>query len=140
MGRALQLAAEELSPSRMPSRALPPVFVLVSDGQPTDDFGTGLRAFMAEPWGKKAVRLAIAIGSDADTEVLQRFIGHAEWQPLQANNSADLVEYIRWASTVVLQAASSPASQAPGASAATGVNVPLPQPPPAEQAGPGDVW
>ena len=138
MGRALQLAAEELSVSRMPSRALPPVFVLVSDGAPTDDFDSGLRAFMAEPWGKKAVRLAIAIGADADMKVLQRFIGHAEIQPLRANNSADLVNYIRWASTAVLQAASSPASQAPGA--ATGVNVPLPTPPQAEQVGPLDAW
>ena len=136
MGRALQLAAEELSVSRMPSRALPPVFVLVSDGAPTDDFESGLRAFMARPWGKKAVRLAIAIGADADMEVLQRFIGHAEIQPLQANNSADLVNYIRWASTAVLQAASSPASQAPGA--ATGINVPLPPPPQAERVDPGE--
>ena len=139
MGRALQLAAEELSVSRMPPRALPPVFVLVSDGAPTDDFGSGLQAFMAEPWGKKAVRLAIAIGSDANTEVLQRFIGHEEMQPLQANNSADLVEYIRWASTAVLQAASAPASQAPGASQTPGGNVPLPPPPPG-QVGAGDVW
>jgi uncharacterized protein YegL len=122
----------------MPERALPPVLVLISDGQPTDDFDDGLRALTAEPWGKKAVRLAIAIGEDADTNVLQRFIGHAELQPLRANNAEDLVKYIRWASTAVLQAASAPASQTQAAP--TGVNVPLPPPPQAGPANSNDVW
>lgn len=138
MGRALQLVAEELKIERMPPRALPPVLVLVSDGMPTDDFGTGLGSLMGEPWGKKAVRLSIAIGQDADIDVLQRFIGHAEIQPLQANNAEDLVNYIRWASTAVLQAASSPSSQAPGAP--LGANVPLPPPPPATPSSASDVW
>ena len=138
MGRALLLVTEALKISSMPERALPPVLVLVSDGQPTDDFKGGLQALMAEPWGKKAVRLAIAIGEDADTGVLQDFIGHTEIQPLQANNAEDLVNYIRWASTAVLQAASAPASQA--SSAPAGVNVPLPSPPPPGPADANDVW
>ena len=136
MGRALLLVTEALKVSSMPERALPPVLVLVSDGQPTDDFKGGLQALMAEPWGKKAVRLAIAIGEDEDTGVLRDFIGHAEVQPLQAKNAEDLVNYIRWASTAVLQAASAPASRA--ADAPAGSNVPLPPPP-----GPSDanvVW
>lgn len=138
MGRALVLATEALKTPPMPERALPPVLVLISDGQPTDDFDGGLRALMAEPWGKKAVRLAIAIGEDADTAVLQRFIGHAELQPLRANNSEELVNYIRWASTAVLKAASAPASQTHSAPA--GVNVPLPPPPAAGPVDPNDVW
>ena len=93
---------------------------------------------MAEPWGKKAVRLAIAIGEDADTGVLQRFIGHAEIQPLVANNAEDLVKYIRWASTAVLQAASAPASQT--SDAPPGVNVPLPPAPKADPKDANEVW
>ena len=138
MGRALSLVTEVLRTPPMQERALPPVLVLISDGQPTDDFEGGLRVLMAEPWGKKAVRLAIAIGEDADTGVLQRFIGHSEIQPLVANNAEDLVKYIRWASTAVLQAASAPASQT--SDAPPGVNVPLP---PSPEAGPkdaNDVW
>jgi uncharacterized protein YegL len=95
----------------MSDRALPPVLVLISDGQPTDDFGKGLDALLTEPWGKKAVRVAIAIGDDADLDVLRRFIAHPEIEPLQANNPEALVRHIRWVSTAVLQAASSPASQ-----------------------------
>ena len=111
MGRALKLVAGELKIPPMSDRALPPVLVLISDGQPTDDFGKGLEELLGEPWGKKAVRVAIAIGDDADTEVLRRFIAHPEIEPLQANNPEALVRHIRWVSTAVLQAASSPASQ-----------------------------
>jgi uncharacterized protein YegL len=112
MGKALGLVAEQLKMPPMSERALPPVLVLVSDGQPTDDFESGLRALMDQPWGKKAVRIAIAIGRDADTEVLQRFIGNTELKPLAANSPEALVKHIKWASTAVLKSASSPASGA----------------------------
>ena len=111
MGKALFLVAEQLKMPPMTDRALPPVLVLISDGQPTDDFGSGLRALMNEPWGKKAVRIAIAMGQDSDKDTLQQFIDHPELRPLEANNAETLVRYIKWASTAVLKAASSPASQ-----------------------------
>jgi hypothetical protein len=116
------MVAEQLRIPPMSDRALPPVLVLVSDGQPTDNFNKGLASLMDEPWGKKAVRVAIAIGEDADLEVLRKFIGHAEIEPLQANNPEALVNYIKWVSTAVLQAASSPASQmaAPAPAGAAG--------------------
>ena len=124
MGKALQLVAEQLSEEKMPDRALPPVLVLVSDGQATDDVSAGLRALMAQPWGEKAVRIAIAIGDDADKSVLQRFISHPELEPLQANNAEELVRFIKWASTAVLKAASSPASQPVDAGQPTNVLLP----------------
>ena len=111
MGKALLLLAEQLKMPPMTDRALPPVLVLISDGQPTDDFDTGLRALMNEPWGKKAVRIAIAVGQDADKDTLEKFINHPELRPLEANNAETLVRYIKWASTAVLKAASSPVSQ-----------------------------
>ena len=140
LGRALNMLAEQMRIPPMEDRALPPVLVLISDGCPTDDFQQGLQALMNEPWGKKAVRVAIAIGEDADTEVLQKFIGHPEMQPLQANNPEELVRYIKWVSTAVLKAASSPASQVAGATPG-GLNVPIPTP--VTQSNPssaGDVW
>lgn len=42
MGEALELVAAELRSPPMEQRALPPVLVLISDGQPTDDFEAGL--------------------------------------------------------------------------------------------------
>lgn len=124
MGKALSMVAEQLKIPPMTDRALPPVLVLISDGQPTDSFERGLQELMDQPWGKKAVRIAIAIGSDADYDVLQKFIGHVEIKPLQANNPESLVNYIKWVSTAVLKSASSPASQSAGSPATTNVPVP----------------
>ena len=141
MGKALQLVAEQLDPAVMPEKGLPPVLVLLSDGQPTDDVSVGLRELMAQPWGTKAVRIAIAIGGDANHSVLQRFIGHPELEPLQANNAESLVKYIKWVTTVVVTSASSPASQAQDAGKGTNVHLPpVPAPVPDANVAVDDVW
>ena len=140
MGKALSMVAEELDVSKMGELALPPVLVLISDGQPTDDFKKGLDELLSKPWGKKAVKIAIAIGADADIDKLKEFTDHAEWEPLEANNSEQLVNYIRWASTVVLKSASQPASQT-GEPSHAGPNVPIPQPPSKnDMADADEVW
>jgi uncharacterized protein YegL len=140
MGKALALVAEQLRMPPMEPKALPPVLMMISDGQPTDDFGSGLKKLMAEQWAQKAVRLAIAIGKDADVNVLSKFIGHSELQPLLANNSPALVNYIKWASTVAVKAASSPASQPVGGKIGANNNV-VPIPAPAGAPAPGSaVW
>jgi len=110
LGKAFTEVAEQLSVENMPERSLPPVLVLTSDGQPTDDYKTGLQRLMDQPWGKKAVRIGIAIGQDADIDCLQEFIGNVEFPPLQANNAERLAQLIKWASTAVVDAASSPVS------------------------------
>jgi len=138
MGAALQLVADQLHTPPMEERALPPVLVLISDGQPTDDFEAGLARLMQEPWAQKAVRLAIALGHDADLEVLQQFIGPAPAnqrersarRPLQASNAVSLAQYIQWATTAVVGAASMPTSRM-GDSREEG-NIPLPDLPPTE--------
>jgi uncharacterized protein YegL len=129
MGCAFQMVAGQLRMPPMSDRALPPVLVLLTDGQPTDDATAGLRELLAEPWGKKAVRIAIAIGDDADFGALQKFMDHPELKPLRANNPEQLVKHIKWASTAVLKAASSPASMAVAAESDNRVNVPVPLPP-----------
>ena len=53
MGKALSMVADELKIPPMTPRALPPVLVLISDGQPTDDFDSGLQNLMDQNWGKK---------------------------------------------------------------------------------------
>ncbi len=128
LGHALQMVADELKMPPMPERSLPPVLVLISDGQPTDDYESGIAAIMSQPWGLKAVRLAVAIGNDADLEALQKFIGNPEMKPLQANNPEALVSYIKWASTAVLKAASAPPSQVQGGPGKAA----LPPPPPVD--------
>jgi uncharacterized protein YegL len=100
MGAALELVANELKQFPTDTKRLPPVLVLLTDGQPTDDFKKGLEELMNTPWGKKAVRIAIAIGKDVDLDVLEQFAGNKELV-LEAKNPQLLVKFIKWASTVV---------------------------------------
>lgn len=105
-GAALELLAEEMTPERLPGRILPPVLILVSDGQPTDDFRAGLVKLEAAPLcAAGAVRTAIAIGPDADPQILQLFTGPDGGPPLDARDAGELANRIRWASTVTIQAA-----------------------------------
>jgi uncharacterized protein YegL len=109
MGKALEMLASQLTMPPMPERALPPVLVLLSDGQPTDNYRPALDTLLKLPWGKKSVRIAISIGQDVDDSVLTEFTGSKELV-LQANNPQALVKMIKWASTAVSQV-SAPASR-----------------------------
>ncbi len=109
LGKAFDLLSAQLTIPPMSERALPPVLVLLSDGQPTDDYRKPLEKLLALPWGKKAVRIAIAIGHDADREVLAQFTGNRELV-LEANNPQALVKMIKWASTAAAMV-SAPASR-----------------------------
>jgi uncharacterized protein YegL len=128
--------ADQLRIPPMSDRALPPILVLVSDGQPTDDYARAITELLDLPWGKRAVRIAVAIGEDADHDALRVFVANPEMPVLQANSAETLVNYIKWASTAVLKAASAPASRQ--ASMVTAGNVPTPAPPAASSA--ADVW
>lgn len=55
-----------------------PVVILLSDGGPTDDFDAGLDQLKQNAWFRHATRIAIAIGNDADVDVLKRFSGSIE--------------------------------------------------------------
>ncbi len=139
LGQALRLLADQLTMQHMDQRALPPVLVLLSDGQPTDNFEAGLSALMQAPWGPKTVRLAIAVGDDADHDTLQKFIGHNELRPLQANNPETLVNHIKWVSTAVLGAVSAPGSQTSGRGN-SGLHVPLVMPASTGPSSSADIW
>ena len=109
LGAALDLMNEVLTPEAMPGRQLPPVIVLVSDGHPTDDYQPHLDRLLRSPFGSRAVRVAVAIGSDADLDVLDRFIAHPDFRPLVAHNAEALVDRIKWATTAPVKSVSSPA-------------------------------
>lgn len=109
LGKAFDLLAAQLTIPPMTDRALPPVIVLLSDGQPTDSYRDSLDKLLKLPWGKKSVRIAISIGQDADDDVLQEFTGNRELV-LQANNPQALVKMIKWASTAA-SLVSAPASR-----------------------------
>lgn len=78
MGAAMRLAAELVADrDKVPARAYRPTVILVSDGQPTDDWEPAFEDLRGGRAGK-ADRMALAIGADADVEMLRRFLGDAD--------------------------------------------------------------
>ena len=57
------------------SGSFAPVFILLSDGGPTDDYEYGLETLKRNSWFKAGIKIAIAIGDDADCSVLEQFAG-----------------------------------------------------------------
>ena len=112
VGAALRLVTPELRSPPMDQRALPPALVLVSDGLPTDDLDGALEDLLELPWGRRAVRLAVGIGRDADQEALRCFAGPGGIAPVSAHNPEQLARALQWAAVTVSHV------------------VPLPKPPP----------
>ncbi len=115
MAGAVSLLSEALDVGRMPRRGLPPVIVLVSDGQPDDAaaFDKAMKRLLGQPWGKRAVRVAVAIGADAHVPTLEAFIANPEVKVLMARDAAEIVQMIRLATVTATQSASRPVRQAP---------------------------
>ena len=132
IGHAFKLVTEFLR-DKMSRRAIPPVIVLLSDGQPTDEYQPALRELLDLPWGKRAVRLAIAIGKDAERQPLEEFVNNKEVPVLSANSPGELVSWIRWVSLSVTSYHSDGRSQ-------SGPRSPVPDPPPPADTKPVSVW
>jgi uncharacterized protein YegL len=129
--KAIRLLASELTVEKMPPRGVPPVCILVSDGfctDPPQEYDGSLSDLSKLPWGKKSVRLAIAIGdeSEYDEEELLKFVSHKEIGVLKAHTVQQLINYIKWASTTAVAASSQSKSKD---KAAQDANVILPTPP-----------
>lgn len=75
MGAAFSLAKELIDDKEIvPSRAYRPAVVLVSDGQPTDDWVRPLEALIREGRSSKCFFMAMGIGAEPGMPVLERFI------------------------------------------------------------------
>ena len=108
MGAALALTAEA-EPFASPSDAAPPTaLALISDGLPTDDFARGFGFLMSRPAATRSVRVAVAIGSDIDMEILKVFVGTGGMEPVGADID-DLEAKIQWAGTYPLKHAAAAA-------------------------------
>ena len=55
-----------------------PVIILMSDGDPTDDFKTGITKLKHNKWFNVALKFAIAIGDDCNIDNLVQFAGNPE--------------------------------------------------------------
>jgi uncharacterized protein YegL len=104
MGAALDLATDLIEDrSSIPSRAYRPTVILVSDGQPTDDWEPRLTRMLGAERAGKAQRFALAIGADADRDMLAKFLADSEGQVFEAHESRQIKTFFRWVTMSVSQ-------------------------------------
>ena len=72
-----------------------PVIFLLTDGEPTDNYKYGLDKLKQNNWFKKAIKVAIAIGEDANQEVLAEFTGNME-AVIRVHTPGELKKWIRF--------------------------------------------
>jgi uncharacterized protein YegL len=77
----------------------------MSDGEPTDDWENGLKLLKQNNWFKAGVKVAVAIGDDANKEVLKAFTGTME-AVLETHSAAMLKKMIKFVSVRASQVAS----------------------------------
>ena len=95
MGEAFQELNGRMSAgSFMNGPCFAPVILLLSDGGPTDDYESGLDELKKNKWYRHAIKVAIAIGEDADRDVLAEFTGSKE-SVLTVHNIEALKQVIR---------------------------------------------
>ena len=104
-GEACKMLNQKLSRSAFMQDAVgsfAPVIILLSDGEPTDNYKKELDNLKGNNWFKAAIKIAIAVGDDANLEILKEFTGNAECV-LIAHTPAMLKKMIRFASVSASQ-------------------------------------
>ena len=113
LGAALNELNNKLSKSHgfmsEPSGMRAPAIILLSDGEPTDEYKHALEKIKGNPWFKIAVKVAIAIGEDANNDVLAEFTGNIE-SVITVHNVDQLKKIIRVVSVTSSMVASQSSS------------------------------
>lgn len=91
------------------SGSFAPVILLFSDGAPTDNYAKGVNRLKNNNWFKSAIKIAVAIGEDANKKILADFTGNSELV-LTVHNKDQLKKIIKFVSVTASQVASKSAS------------------------------
>jgi uncharacterized protein YegL len=104
MGAAFDLVVKMVEDhEQIPSRAYRPTVVLVSDGQPTDEWREPLRRLLASDRASKASRFALGIGDDADPAMLAEFLADPSARVYSAHEARQIKNFFRWVTMSVTQ-------------------------------------
>jgi uncharacterized protein YegL len=96
LGGALRCARAVIEDEALvPSRAYRPTVVLVSDGEPNDDWNEALAEFKSSPRSAKAMRMALGIGADANVGVLEAFADGSGTPVFRASDVPEITKFFR---------------------------------------------
>lgn len=87
---------------KITSRAYIPTIVLLTDGAPTDNWEIELNKLIGQGRSAKAFRIALAIGEDADKQMLRFFVSTQE-HLLNGENARDIKNFFRFVTMSVTQ-------------------------------------
>ena len=93
----------------IPSRAYKPTIVIITDGIPTDDYRIPMEALIKDGRSSKAFRMAMAIGEDADRDMLAEFVSDPEYL-VSGDKARDIVKFFKY---VTMSVTSRTRSQSP---------------------------
>ena len=83
-----------------------PVLFLMSDGEPTDDYRSGIEVLKRNNWFKAAIKVAIGIGNDANKSMLAEFTGSDE-SVIEVHTPEELKKWIQFVTVTSSQIGSS---------------------------------
>lgn len=95
-----------------PTGTRAPAIILLSDGEPTDEWHYDLEKLKGNSWFKVACKIAIAIGDDAEKNILAEFTGSIE-SVITVHNVEQLKKMIRTVSVTASQVNSKSANVNP---------------------------
>ena len=124
LGEALNELNSKLSKEQFLQEAAgsyAPVIILLSDGGPTDNYKDGLENIKKNNWFKYAIKIAIAIGNDADKNVLSEFTGNSE-AVIEVHNKSALKAIIKFVSVTSSQVNSKSSGVTDGTKTDTVIN------------------
>ena len=108
LGEACTMLNEKLSRKAFMNNTIgnyAPAIVLISDGYPTDNYQKGLELLNKNNWFKNSIKVALAVGGDADKDILAEFTGNKE-SVIEIHNRNTLMKIIRFVSIRASQIAS----------------------------------
>ena len=97
LGQAFDLARSILEDlAQISLRVYNPAIVLVSDGFPTDDWRGSLDKLLSSSLAKRLDRFAMAIGDDANINMLEEFLDNSMVRVFHSNESREIKKFFRW--------------------------------------------
>lgn len=103
MGGVFEMIKELIEDKiQIPSRSYKPTIVILTDGIPTDEYLMPLNNLINDGRSSKAFRIAMAIGDDADHNMLSKFVSSPEYLVL-GESARDIRKFFRFVTMSVTQ-------------------------------------
>ncbi len=108
MGKAFNVARKLLEDkSKISSRAYTPAIVLISDGEPNDNWKEELKKLLNSERAKKADRMAMFIGDDSGEAMLKEFLADDSKSVFKADDADKIYEFFKFVTMSVTTRAQS---------------------------------